>query len=83
MKRYLVSFLAALAALAAVGCQKEADVAKQEPAAPPAETAQEEAVATKAPPALEGGEWFQTGGKMLDWEGLRGKVVLLDFWAHW
>ena len=34
-----------------------------------------------APPLL--GTWLNTSGKKLDWRGLRGKVVLLDFWAHW
>jgi cytochrome oxidase Cu insertion factor (SCO1/SenC/PrrC family) len=36
----------------------------------------------KTPPALAG-EWFQTNGKALDWKALKGKVVILDFWAHW
>lgn len=37
----------------------------------------------KAPPALTPGAWFNDGGKKLDWESLKGKVVVLDFWAHW
>jgi hypothetical protein len=36
----------------------------------------------KAPPELAG-EWFNTSGKALDWKTLKGKVVILDFWAHW
>jgi len=30
------------------------------------------------------GEWFNTAqNKPLSWEGLKGKVVVLDFWTHW
>jgi thiol-disulfide isomerase/thioredoxin len=29
------------------------------------------------------GDWFNTRGKALDWESLKGKVVVLDFWTHW
>lgn len=36
----------------------------------------------KTPPQLMG-EWFNTKGKSLDWEALKGKVVVLDFWTHW
>jgi hypothetical protein len=37
----------------------------------------------KAPPALSVGEWLNTDGKPITWEGLRGKVVLIDFWGVW
>lgn len=30
---------------------------------------------------LEGRNWLNTGGKQLDLEALRGKIVLLDFWT--
>ena len=30
---------------------------------------------------LEGRGWLNTGGKSLDLESLRGKIVLLDFWT--
>ncbi|MFC9770863.1 MULTISPECIES: NHL domain-containing thioredoxin family protein [unclassified Pseudarthrobacter] len=30
---------------------------------------------------LEGRNWLNTGGKTLDLEALRGKIVLLDFWT--
>ncbi len=35
----------------------------------------------KPPPALRG-EWLNTEGPLTA-EGLKGKVVLVDFWAHW
>jgi thiol-disulfide isomerase/thioredoxin len=36
----------------------------------------------KQAPALLGSTWFNTAHS-LTWEGLRGKVVLLDFWGMW
>lgn len=39
------------------------------------------AIEGKAPPAFAG-TWFNTRGP-LDWDLLKGKVVLLDFWTHW
>lgn len=44
-----------------------------------------EAMALEGKPAiaLAGQAWFNTGGKKLDWKALRGKVVVLDFWAQW
>ena len=30
---------------------------------------------------LVGRNWLNTGGKSLDLESLRGKIVLLDFWT--
>lgn len=34
------------------------------------------------PPALEG-SWLNVRGGKLEWDALKGKVVVLDFWAHW
>jgi hypothetical protein len=35
-----------------------------------------------APPFPDGLDWLHTGGKLLTIEGLRGKLVLLDFWTY-
>ena len=35
--------------------------------------------APEFPPGLD---WIHTGGKPLSMEGLRGKLVLLDFWTY-
>jgi cytochrome c biogenesis protein CcdA/thiol-disulfide isomerase/thioredoxin len=37
-------------------------------------------IVPKAPPIVAGGQWFNT--KPLSLAGLRGKVVLLDFWTY-
>lgn len=42
-----------------------------------------QALEGKAALPFSGKDWFNTGGKDLDWKALRGKVVVLDFWAHW
>ena len=43
-----------------------------------------DALEGKAPPALPKSEWLNTpGGRPMTWSSLKGKVVLLDFWAHW
>jgi hypothetical protein len=39
------------------------------------------AVEGKEPPKLVATEWLNS--KPLNWAGLKGKVVVLDFWAHW
>jgi thiol-disulfide isomerase/thioredoxin len=35
------------------------------------------------PPALQVEGWLNTDGKELDLAGLKGKVVVLDFWGTW
>lgn len=42
-----------------------------------------DALEGKAPPALKATSWRNLEGKAPTFEGLKGKVVLLDFWAHW
>ena len=44
--------------------------------------AAKDALEGKAPPELAG-EWFNATQKAMDWKALSGKVVVLDFWAHW
>jgi cytochrome oxidase Cu insertion factor (SCO1/SenC/PrrC family) len=42
-----------------------------------------DALEGKAPPALQVTEWLNLEGKPPTWKDLEGKVVVLDFWAHW
>ncbi|HEX5102477.1 MAG TPA: TlpA disulfide reductase family protein, partial [Pirellulaceae bacterium] len=37
----------------------------------------------KSPPALQVENWLNTDGKEIDLAGLKGKVVVLDFWGTW
>ncbi|MCB0826365.1 MAG: hypothetical protein KDC26_09265 [Armatimonadetes bacterium] len=38
----------------------------------------------KAPPALKASAWINTPSNLpLSWDKLKGKVVLIDLWAHW
>lgn len=45
--------------------------------------AQKDALENKPPPALQLSGWINTGGEALTLEGLKGKVVVLDFWGVW
>ncbi len=40
-----------------------------------------DALEGKAPPKITATEWLNS--KPLDLKKLKGKVVVLDFWAHW
>lgn len=42
-----------------------------------------DALEGKAPPALTATSWRNLQGKAPTWESLKGKVVLLEFWAQW
>jgi hypothetical protein len=44
---------------------------------------QRQALEGKPALPLTGGEWFNTEGKKLQLKAMNGKVVVLDFWAHW
>ena len=45
--------------------------------------AAKDALEGKAPPKLTTSEWLNSGAKAPNWANLKGKVVVLDFWAHW
>ena len=36
----------------------------------------------KAPEFTDNQRWFNTGGRALTLSGLRGRVVLIDFWTY-
>lgn len=42
-----------------------------------------DALEGKAPPALVATSWRNLEGKAPTFASLKGKVILLDFWAHW
>ena len=42
-----------------------------------------DALEGKPPPPLMASAWLNLEGKAPTWESLKGKVVVLDFWAHW
>jgi hypothetical protein len=75
LKAMAVGFAAVLALQAQDGLQRErggeTDAAKT-------------ALEGKAPPIkLEMDSWANWTGRAPTWETLKGKVVLLDFWAYW
>ena len=37
----------------------------------------------KAPPKLEIKEWLNAEADAMQWDKLKGKVVLIDYWAFW
>lgn len=45
--------------------------------------AAKDAMEGKAPPKLEMEKWMNVPGKAPTWKSLKGKVVVLDFWAYW
>lgn len=42
-----------------------------------------DALEGKAPPPITATEWLNIKGEPPTWKTLKGKVVLLDFWAQW
>lgn len=48
-----------------------------------ATAALKDGVEGKPPPPLTASAWMNLEGKAPTWESLKGKVVVLDFWAHW
>lgn len=48
-----------------------------------ATAALKDALEGKAPPPLTATEWLNFEGKAPTWSSLKGKVVVLEFWAHW
>ncbi len=73
--------LASLATLLAAGFGGQGDGFRRERSGESA--AKKDALEGNAPPALPAADWVNTGGEPLNWKGLAGNVVILDFWAHW
>lgn len=42
-----------------------------------------DALEGKAPPPITATEWLNIKGEPPTWKTLKGKVVVLDFWAQW
>lgn len=42
-----------------------------------------QAMIGKTAPELKVGQWIHTNGKTLSLQNLRGKVVVLDYFAYW
>ncbi|GIV03257.1 MAG: hypothetical protein D6724_07265 [Armatimonadetes bacterium] len=42
-----------------------------------------DALEGKAPPPIVATEWLNWKGDPPTWEKLKGKVVILEFWAQW
>ena len=45
--------------------------------------AAKDAMEGKAPPKLDMEMWMNVGDKPPTWKSMKGKVVILDFWAYW
>lgn len=78
MKLTAITALALLGIAAATAAQ---DDWKRE--GNPQQRKQKDPLEGKAPPELQVRDWLNTDGKALTLAGLRGKVVLLDFWGVW
>jgi hypothetical protein len=70
--------VAAFALGALLGDKKDSDFARE---GDPRRREALDAMEGKAPPALQVEKWLNA--EPLDFEKLRGKVVLLDFWGNW
>jgi hypothetical protein len=80
-KLYIPAFLA-ITALAAFGLAWQGDGFKRERSEQ--NRAAKDALEGKEPPALQISKWVNLEGKDAPtWKSLKGKVVLIDFWAHW
>jgi hypothetical protein len=79
MRKYLYPFALCAAAILALGFGWQGDGFKRERNGKT--DSLKDQVEGKAPPKLIASEWLNS--KPLTWEALKGKVVLIDFWAHW
>lgn len=74
----LLTMLAVATALAAV----QGDGFKRERSGTEAD-ALKNALEGKSPPPIMATEWLNIAGEPPTWKSLLGKVVVVDFWAHW
>jgi hypothetical protein len=81
MRHGSILLMALTATLFATGFGGQSDGFKRERGGPTAEL--KDSLEGKAPPAFTATEWVNIDKKAPTWQGLKGKVVVLDFWAHW
>ena len=76
--RTLLALAVAGATIACIGLTTQDGFTRERSG--PTEAAKD-ALEAKAPPRLTISSWLNS--KPLAWKDLKGKVVLIDFWAHW
>ncbi len=71
--------------LGAMSAHAEDGISRERDDDTPAENAAKDALEGKAPPPIkDAASWMNTeNGEPLSWSGLKGKVVLIDFWGTW
>ena len=67
--------------IASVAFTQSSDELKRERGG--ANSAAKDALEGKAPPKFKMEEWQNIEKAPKEWKDLKGKVVLLDFWAYW
>lgn len=59
------------------------DGLKRERSGTPEKNAAKDALEGKTPPKLDMEKWMNVGDKPPTWKSMKGKVIILDFWAYW
>ncbi|HZH99270.1 MAG TPA: hypothetical protein VEX38_09890 [Fimbriimonadaceae bacterium] len=80
-KRLLIPAFFAIGALATLAFAVQGDGFKRERSEENRQA--KDALEGKEPPELQATAWLNVKGEQPTWKSLKGKVVLIDFWAHW